>query len=125
MIEEEASDEKQVPTPGIDYVVTIEQMQLKAVKQTLDELVSVDCQDVNKALNSLAGELAGEELSTVRLFSDVTGYHFAPDHPTEPFKPRFMMGGRRSLVPTDLLKEQVDVFAEFAPKVTHLGQRWS
>lgn len=123
MCEEEADNEERQPTPGIHYIVTREQLDLVDVNRTLAEVASVECFDVNRSVTALDGERPEEQLAAIRLLSGLTSYHFVPDHPTEPFKPMWTMGDRRSLVPTDLLQEQIDVIAEFAPTVTHLGLR--
>lgn len=123
MCAQEAESEERQPTPGIDYVITREQLDLVDVNRTLAAVTSVECRDVNRCLVALDGERPEEHLAAIRLLSGLTSYHFVPDHPTEPFKPMWTTGDRRSLVPTDLLQEQIDVIAEFAPTVTHLGLR--
>jgi hypothetical protein len=123
MCAEKADNEERQPTPGIDYVVTREQLDLVDVNSALAAVASVECFDVNRCMIDLDGKRPAEQLAAIRLLSGLTSYHFVPDHPTEPFKPMWTMGDRRSLVPTDLLQEQIDVIAEFAPTVTHLGLR--
>ncbi len=123
MSEEEADNEERQPTPGIDYVVTREQLDLVDVNRTLTSVASVECFDVNRCVTDLEGVRPREQLAAIRLLSGLTSYHFVPNHPTEPFKPRWIMGGRRSLVPMDLLQEQIDIIADFAPTVSHLGLR--
>jgi len=123
MCEEDADNGEQQPKPGIDYIVTREQLDLLDLNRTLAEVASVECFDVNRCVTDLGGERPEEQLAGIRLLSGLTSYHFVPDHPTEPFKPMWTMGDGRSLVPTDLLKEQIDVIAEFAPTVSHLGLR--
>ncbi|MGP3725266.1 DUF7380 domain-containing protein [Cereibacter sphaeroides] len=123
MCSQEAENEERHLLPGIDYVVTREQLDLVDVNRTLAAVTSVECGDVNRCITALDGERPEEQLAAIRLLSGLTSYHFVPDHPTEPFKPMWTMGERRSLLPTDLLQEQVDVIAEFAPTVTHLGLR--
>lgn len=123
MCAEKADNEERQPIPGIDYVVTRDQLDLVDVNSALAAVASVECFDVNRCMIDLDGERPEEQLAAIRLLSGLTSYHFVPDHPTEPFKPMWTMGDRRSLVPTDLLQEQIDVIAEFAPTVTHLGLR--
>lgn len=123
MCEEDADNGEQQPTPGIDYIVTQEQLDLLNLNRMLAEVASVECFDVNRRLTDLDGERPEEQLAAIRLLSNLTSYHFVPDHPTEPFKPMWTMEDRRSLVPTDLLQGQIDVIAEFAPTVSHLGLR--
>lgn len=123
MCEEDPGNGEQQPTPGIDYIVTREQLDLLDLNRTLAEVASVECFDVNRCVTDLDGERPEEQLAGIRLLSGLTSYHFVPDHPTEPFKPMWTMDDRRSLVPTDLLQEQIDVIAEFAPTVNHLGLR--
>tara|TARA_R110002124_G_scaffold183401_4_gene350795 strand:+ start:15374 stop:17290 length:1917 start_codon:yes stop_codon:yes gene_type:complete len=123
MCKEDADNGEQQPTPGIDYIVTREQLDLLDLNRTLAEVASVECFDVNRCVTDLDGERPQEQLAAIRLLSGLTSYHFVPDHPTEPFKQMLTMGDRRSLVPTDLLQEQIEVIAEFAPSVSHLGLR--
>lgn len=123
MSEEETNSEERHPTPGIDYVVTREQLDLVDVNQTLAAVASVECFEINRFIADLDSKRPEEQWPAIRLLSCLTSYHFVPDHPTEPFKPMWTMGDRRSLVPTDLVQEQIDVVADFAPSVTHLGLR--
>lgn len=117
------NEEERLPVPGIDYVVAPAVLESIDIDQLLEEIVSVECFDVNRRLTTLDSELPDEHLPAVRLLAGLTSYHFQPDHPTEPFKPMWIMGDRRSLVPADLLGEQIDIIAEFAPTVRHLGLR--
>lgn len=117
------ADDEHTPTPGIDSVVTRAELDKIDIDKSLAELKSVDCHDVNRQLHDLITERPEERSAALRLLEGLTSYHFVPDHQTEPFQPQFVMGGRRSLVPTDLQEEQINVLAEFAPTVDHLGLR--
>lgn len=121
--EDTSNQEERAPVPGIDYVVPLQALEAIEIDRILDDVVSVECFDVNRRLTTADGELPDEHLPAARLLAGLTSYHFVPDHPTEPFKPMWIMGDRRSLVPTDLLDEQIDCIAAFAPKVEHLGLR--
>lgn len=121
--EDSSNEEERVPVPGIDYVVTQEVLEIIDVDQLLEEVASLECFDVNRRLTTLDSELPNEQLPAARLLAGLTSYHFQPDHPTEPFKPMWIMGDRRSLVPADLLDEQIDIIAAFAQTVRHLGLR--
>lgn len=121
--EDSSNEEERVPVPGIDYVVTQEVLEIIDVDQLLEEVTSLECFDVNRRLTTLDSELPNKQLPAARLLAGLTSYHFQPDHPTEPFKPMWIMGDRRSLVPADLLDEQIDIIAAFAQTVRHLGLR--
>lgn len=115
--------EEEQQTPGIDFVVSQEQLDLFDINQTLAEVDSVECFDVNRCLTKLDGERPDEHLPALRLLAGLTSYHFDPDHSTEPFKPMWIMADRRSLAPADLSADQINVIAQFAPTVEHLGVR--
>src|SRR5690606_31940001 len=121
--EDRSNEEERVPVPGIDYVVTQEVLEIIDVDQLLEEVASLECFDVNRRLTTLDSELPDEQLPAARLLAGMTSYHVQPDHPTEPFKPMWIMGDRRSLVPSDLLDEQIEIIAAFAQTVRHLGLR--
>lgn len=122
---EEANDENEKPPqiPGVDFVVSRDLLDAVKINQAITEVASVECLDVHRRLVELDGETPDEQSDAIRLLAGLTNYHFVPDHPTEPFKPMSVMGDRRSLVPTDLKTQQIDVIAEFAPTVDHLGLR--
>lgn len=120
---EKEFDREQQPIPGIDYVVTRAQLELVDVNQALMALTSVECHEVKEHMTKLEGDRPEEQLAAIRLLFGLASYHLVPDHPIAPFKPMFTMGDRRSLVPSDLQPEQINVLAEFAPTVLHLGLR--
>lgn len=115
--------EEEATAPGIDIVVTLDQLEQLGVNQAIAAVASVECFDVNRCVEGLASERPDEQSDALRLLAGLTSYHFDPDHSTEPFKPMWIMGDRRSLVPADLQDEQINVIAEFVPTVTHLGLR--
>ncbi|NUB42986.1 hypothetical protein GEU84_001190 [Fertoebacter nigrum] len=57
------------------------------------------------------------------LLAALTNYHFDPDNRTEPFRPKMVFGDRRSLVPTDMMVEQITELWQVAPSVMNLGLR--
>ncbi|MCT4609081.1 MAG: hypothetical protein N4A70_07720 [Pelagimonas sp.] len=114
---------KEEQTPDVDFVVSQAQLDLIDVNQALDGIASVECFDVNRCLSDLEGDRPDEQSPALKLLAGLTNYHFVPDHPTEPFKPMIVMGDRRSLVPADLLADQINIISQFAPTIEHLGLR--
>lgn len=56
MCEEDADNGEQQPTPGIDYIVTREQLDLLDLNRTLAKVASVECFDVNRCVTDLDRE---------------------------------------------------------------------
>lgn len=115
--------ETQAPTPGVDFVVELDQLRGIDIDALLSGSNSVDCHDINRLLSDLANSAEPEDQPPLQLLAGLTNYHVEPDHRTEPFRPMFIFGDRRSLVPGDLLPEQIDVLAELAPEITNAGLR--
>lgn len=54
---------------------------------------------------------------TLALFDAVVSYMLAPDSPAEPFKPVWIMDGRRSPIPDDLTEEQREFLQQVLPEI--------
>ncbi|WP_424831257.1 DUF4209 domain-containing protein [Ruegeria sp.] len=116
-------EKTQAPIPGVDFVVELGQLQAIDIDDLLSASNSVDCRDINRQFSERAVDAETEAQPSLQLLDGLTSYHVQPDHPTEPFGPMFVSGNRRSLVPADLLPEQIDVLAEFTPGITNAGLR--
>jgi len=68
-----------------------------------------------------AGDARAERV--YRLLAAVTHIHFKPNDKAEPYGPKFVMDGRRSIIPSDLRGAQSEVFAAVAPAVVNPGLR--
>lgn len=115
--------ETQAPTPGVDFVVALDRLRDIDINSLLSVSNSVDCHDINQLFSDMANSAEPENQSALQLLAGLTNYHVEPDHRIEPFRPMFIFGDRRSLVPGDLLPEQIDVLAELAPEITNAGLR--
>ena len=109
--------------PGVHYVVPEISLQRTELNALLSDMISVDCHDINNKLKDVVDELKSEEASAIHLMIGITSYHVDPDNRTEPFKPMFVMQGRRSLTPSDLMDEQIDALSEITPQIANAGLR--
>ena len=115
--------DKQAPTPGVDFVVTKAQLEEIDLNSMLSDTVSVDCLDLNRIISEQISSTKADLRQPLQLLYGLTNYHVEPGHRTNPFKPMISMSDSRTLVPTDLLPEQIDVLAELAPSVPNAGLR--
>ncbi len=124
MCEEEAESEPETaPVPGVDFVVTLEELEAVSLNVLLAAVRSVESFDVNRHISPMIESVPEEQRSALRLITGLVNYHFVPDHRSDPFQPMMQNGDQRTLIPSDLSDEQIDVIAEFAPSVAHLGLR--
>ena len=107
--------------PGVDFVVPPDALLAIQIDKLLADLQSLDCFDINQHLMAIAKDMDPAEAAAINLLAGLTNYHVDPDHRTEPFKPMFIMGNRRSLVPSDLMPEQIGKLADFAPHINNCG----
>jgi hypothetical protein len=109
--------------PGVDFVVSAETILACGVNEHLKDVVSVACFDINQSLNGVHAAAKPDHQSAIALLATLTNYHFDPDNRTEPFRPMMVFGDRRSLVPTDLMVEQINQLGKVATELMHLGLR--
>ena len=115
MCEEEAENERETARlPGVDFVVTLEELEAVSLNDLLATVRSVETFDVNRHISSMIENVPEEQKPALGLIAGLVNYHFVPDHRTEPFQPMFQNGDQRSLIPSDLDDGQIDVIAEFA-----------
>ena len=114
---------ERVPTPGVDFVVDKAQLDKIEINSLLSSSASVDCHDLSRMFSERISKTEAEIHPPLLLLAGLANYHVEPNHRTEPFKPMMIFGDRRSLVPSDLLPEQIDVFAEIAPIISNAGLR--
>lgn len=119
------AEEPQEPAerPGVDFAVGLADLESIDLNAALHDTNSVDCDDINELLTNLDPQRPAQQLAAIQLLAAMTNYHFDAGHRTEPFKPRWIMDGRRSLVPADLREEQINVIAEFAANIENPGLR--
>ncbi len=107
--------------PGVTFVVSLAEMMAIDVNDALIDERSIDCHDLNRKLAEIAEKRPDDHRAAFRLLQSVTNYHTEPDNAGEPFKPMMVMEGRRSLVPSDLLTDQIGILAELAPTIENVG----
>lgn len=115
------------PTPGVDFVVSIQDIEAADINTALSQLQSLDCFDFHRCFNEARENAvqAGDDASShaYALFSGLSYYHFVEDSRTEPFRPMMIDGDRRTLIPSDLLPEQIEVLARIAGQIENPGLR--
>ena len=109
--------------PGVHYVVPATSLQRAKLNKILSDTVSVDCHDINNKLREVVDDPELDDAAPIHLMIGITSYHVDPDNSTEPFKPMFVMQGRRALTPSDLMDEQIDALSEITPQITNAGLR--
>lgn len=109
--------------PGVDFVVATADFEQVAINEFFRDFKGIGCHDLNKRLAEFATDSSGAQPAAIRLLQAITNYHFDPDHRSEPFKPMWQMEGKRSLVPTDMKQEQIEVISELARGVVNHGLR--
>ncbi|MER8552748.1 hypothetical protein NKH37_11300 [Mesorhizobium sp. M1217] len=119
----EAEDQeptKSAPAPGVAFVVPIETFRLKSVTASIDNLNEVDIQGTHTRLAAAATaarEVGDPAADALQVLSGIASYHFVPENRVEPFQPMATFSGRRTLIPGDLLAEQIEVLAAFSPDI--------
>jgi hypothetical protein len=116
-------EETQAPKPGVDFVVDLDRLRDIDIDTLLSPMNSVDCHDISRLFSDLASNADPNDQPPLQLLAGLTDYHFVPDHRTEPFRPKFIFEDRRSLIPGDLLSDQIDVLAGIALEVDNAGLR--
>ncbi len=116
-----SEEEPEQRIPGVTFVVPLTELMALDLNVALATERSIDCHDLSRKFAELAENGPENQLPALRLLQGVTNYHTEPDNAGEPFKPMMVMNGRRSLVPSDLQPQQVDILAEFAPTIENVG----
>lgn len=113
--------EQKQNTPSVDSVVSKESLEDLNVNSLLVETNKVDCFSIYSRLNELFETIKSSKVAPLQLLTDLTSCHVEPDNPVKPFKPMWIVDGKRSLIPSDLCSEQFDEIAEFVPSVSNRG----
>jgi hypothetical protein len=108
---------------GVDFIVPAQAILGCGLNAVLNEVTSVACFDINQRLNEMHSVAAPEHQPAFALLAGLTNYHFDPDNRTEPFRPMMVFGDRRSLVPTDLMADQITELYQVAPSAMNIGLR--
>ncbi|BCH19942.1 DUF7380 domain-containing protein [Mesorhizobium sp. L-2-11] len=116
--EQEAADGN--PAPGVTFVVPIKIFRLESVTTAIGDPNEVDIQGTHTRLAeaaTAAREAGDPAADALQVLSGIASYHFVPESRVEPFQPMAMFDGRRTLIPGDLLSEQIEVLAAFSPDI--------
>ncbi len=109
--------------PGVDFVVHADRISDTDVESVLSDVDSIDCYDLCSILSKEIEQRDGEEKNVFRLFHSLTNYHFRPDNALDPFGPMMVMLGERTLVPSDLLVDQIKELAKVCGDFRNVGLR--
>lgn len=121
--EQDTVEPARTTNAGVDFIVPAEAILDCGFNAALNEVASVACFDINQRLIETHAAAGPDHQPAFALLAALTNYHFDPDNRTEPFRPMMVIGGRRSLVPTDLMPEQITELCQVAPNVMNLGLR--
>lgn len=116
--EREAAEGK--PAPGVTFVVPVETFRFESVTVAIGDPNEVDIHGAHTRLAAAAtaaGEAGDPAADALQVLSGIASYHFVPENRVEPFQPMAMFDGRRTLIPGDLLTEQIEVLAAFSPDI--------
>jgi hypothetical protein len=108
---------------GVDFIVPAQAILGCGFNAALNVVASVACFDINRRLNEFRAVAEQQHQPALALLAGLSNYHFDPDNRTEPFRPMMVFGDRRSLVPTDLLPDQITELYQVAPSVMNIGLR--
>lgn len=115
------------PTRSGVIILSLADLQSLDCEAPLAEIRSVDCQSFGPLYREAAAatESAGDDRAALayRLLAEVSEIHFKPEDRAEPYGPRWVLNGRRSIIPEDLHGEQSAVFAAIAPTLKNPGLR--
>ena len=109
--------------PGVDFIVTAEDIAAVQPERVLDGSTSVDCLDLHRLLQGAQPTCDDRAKPVFQLLAGLMNYHFVPDDRVEPFTPMLQFGSNRTLVPRDLHPEQIAVFSDVAPGIKNPGLR--
>ena len=92
----------------------------------IKDLKSADAHELSELYRTLFQRPDGEEapdtaeIRMAMLLSAVTGMHFKPSEPNEPFGPMMVLAdGRRTPIPSDFKPGHIDLLSELAIRATH------
>lgn len=117
---EDQEPTQSAPAPGIAFVVPIETFRLEAVTAAIGDPHEVDIQGTHTRLAAAATaarEVGDPAADALQVLSGIASCHFVPENRAEPFQPMATFSGRRTLIPGDLLAEQIEVLAAFSADI--------
>ena len=107
--------------------VTAEEFAAMDIEAPIRDSMNVDCWSLGRLYQTAASEEeeSGNE-TAVRVFgllSAVAQIHFKPEDKSDPYGPQSVIGGRRSMIPSDLRGDQSTIFTELVPTIRNPGLR--
>lgn len=118
---DETRKEKQ-SRAGIDYIVTLDELEKCEINLLLEEIKGVDCPSIERHLTNLKKQKLIKESNALNMLITMAKFCLVPDD-KNPFKPEWDLGEERASMPSDFKKKQIDIIAEFTPKVENPGLR--
>ena len=125
-VTEDADEEAQgtKSTQGL-ALITKDEFIAAAFEAPIRDSNNVDCCTLADLYQTAAAKQkeTGNE-SSARVFeflAAVTNIHFKPNDRAEPYGPLFVMNGKRSIIPADLMGKQSDTLSELVPDVQNPG----
>jgi len=109
------SDGPATSIPGVDLVVTAEEIRAAGLDALLLRAESLSWWDQRKVFFE-AAQQSEEHRSALTLAANLTNFSFKPDDRVEPFRPMAIFDGKRSLVPQDFSDDQINALAAVGPE---------
>lgn len=104
-------------------VITSEQITALNYEQYLSDANIIDAESHGRSSNRKDMGLSDEDQKIYTLISSILEINARFDDPAEPYGPMFVMNGRRSMIPSDIGREQAIELAKAAPSFTNAGIR--
>ncbi|AJD51302.1 protein of unknown function [Thalassospira xiamenensis M-5 = DSM 17429] len=107
------------PLAGIDFLVPIESFLFETVTTAIGLPNEIDIYGAHERLHAakLALKLGDPALSALEILSTIASYHFEPSNRLAPFQPMAVFKDKRTLIPGDLLLEQVEILIQFSAEI--------
>ena len=116
-------EEKQ-PLPGIDYIVSLDELEQFDINSVFEKVKSVDCQDIKQHLDNFKNQNPTKASGALDIIEILLNFCLAPNDRENPFGPMWRLPNEeRSPIPSDFEEGQIKVIAEFTPKIVNPGLR--
>lgn len=117
--------EPEAESPAPDYtLVTVADIFAIDFEEPIRGIDTADSHTLSGKFSAAAAAAnSAEKARLFRFLSSLTGFHFTPESPSEPFGPMSVMDGRRSLIPSDFGGPLNSVLCEALKKASHPALR--
>lgn len=92
---EEITEENQ-NRAGIDYIVTLDELEKCEINSVLEEIKGVDCPSIKRHLTNLKGQKLIKESNALNLLITMTSFCLVPDDKKKSIQARVGFGWRTS-----------------------------